>query len=110
MRAGDSITATVTASSTTSGTATLVNHSTGQTVSHSFTGQPALCQEVRLSYKTYNGSHPNHVLLQNAEWIVEDFEEVCPISHLHHSDSSDRTSGQLARSPVELRHGNLHRR
>ncbi|CDO72003.1 hypothetical protein BN946_scf184943.g38 [Trametes cinnabarina] len=56
VRAGDSITATVTASSTTSGTATLINHSTGQQVSHSFSRQPALCQE-------------------NAEWIVEDFEE-----------------------------------
>ncbi|KAI0628022.1 aspergillopepsin [Trametes polyzona] len=53
---GNQITATVTASSRTGGTATLINHSTGQQVSHSFSGQPALCQE-------------------NAEWIVEDFEE-----------------------------------
>ncbi|KAI0350815.1 aspergillopepsin [Trametes cingulata] len=53
---GNSITVTVTASSLTSGTATIINHSTGQQVSHSFSGQPALCQE-------------------NAEWIVEDFEE-----------------------------------
>ncbi|KAI8970725.1 acid proteinase [Trametes punicea] len=56
VHAGDSITATVTATSTTGGTATLINHSTGQQVSHTFSGQPALCE-------------------QNAEWIVEDFEE-----------------------------------
>ncbi|EJF61933.1 acid proteinase [Dichomitus squalens] len=56
VRSGDSITATVTATSLTGGTATLVNHRSGQTVSHTFSGQPALCQE-------------------NAEWIVEDFEE-----------------------------------
>ncbi|PIL34607.1 hypothetical protein GSI_03386 [Ganoderma sinense ZZ0214-1] len=54
--AGNSITATVVATSLTGGTATLINHSTGQTVSHTFSGQPALCQE-------------------NAEWIVEDFSE-----------------------------------
>ena len=53
---GNSITVSVTASSRTGGTATIVNHSTGQQVSHTFSGQPALCQE-------------------NAEWIVEDFEE-----------------------------------
>ncbi|KAH9940061.1 acid proteinase [Epithele typhae] len=52
---GNSITVSVVATSTTGGTATIVNHSTGQTVSHTFSGQPALCQE-------------------NAEWIVEDFE------------------------------------
>ncbi|KAI0824360.1 acid proteinase [Trametes gibbosa] len=56
LSAGNSITVTVTATSRTGGTATIVNHSTGQQVSHSFSGQPALCQE-------------------NAEWIVEDFEE-----------------------------------
>lgn len=54
--AGNSITVSVTATSRTGGTATIVNHSTGQTVSHTFSGQPALCQE-------------------NAEWIVEDFSE-----------------------------------
>ena len=53
---GNSITVSVTATSLTGGTATIVNHSTGQTVSHTFSGQPSLCQE-------------------NAEWIVEDFEE-----------------------------------
>ncbi|KAI8977717.1 aspergillopepsin [Trametes punicea] len=53
---GDTITATVTATSTTSGTATLINHSTGRWVSHSFSDQPALCE-------------------QNAEWVVEDYQE-----------------------------------
>ena len=56
LSAGDSITASVVATSLTGGTATLINHSTGQQVSHTFSGQPALCQ-------------------QNAEWIVEDFSE-----------------------------------
>ena len=56
LHAGDSITASVVATSLTGGTATLINHSTGQQVSHTFSGQPALCQE-------------------NAEWIVEDFSE-----------------------------------
>ncbi|KAI0035573.1 aspergillopepsin [Vararia minispora EC-137] len=65
VRAGDSITTTVTATSLTSGTATIVNHSTGQTVSHTFSGQPSLCQE-------------------NAEWIVEDFQQgnsLVPLSN-----------------------------
>ncbi|KAH9847721.1 aspergillopepsin [Lenzites betulinus] len=56
LSAGNSVTVSVTATSKTGGTATIVNHSTGQTVSHTFSGQPSLCQE-------------------NAEWIVEDFEE-----------------------------------
>ncbi|EIW52514.1 aspergillopepsin [Trametes versicolor FP-101664 SS1] len=56
LAAGNSITVSVTATSRTGGTATIVNHSTGQTVSHTFSGQPALCE-------------------QDAEWIVEDFEE-----------------------------------
>jgi Peptidase A4 family len=52
--AGDSIEITVTASSTTSGVATLTNLGTGQSVSHTFENQDAaLC-------------------LTNAEWIVED--------------------------------------
>ncbi|KAI0656093.1 acid proteinase [Cubamyces menziesii] len=65
VHAGDSITATVTATSKTGGTATLINHTTGKQVSHSFSGQPSLCQE-------------------NAEWIVEDFEEgggLVPLSN-----------------------------
>ena len=54
--AGDVITTTVTASSTTSGTAVIENVSTGQTVTKSLSSSSALCEE-------------------NAEWIVEDFEE-----------------------------------
>ncbi|GJE96348.1 peptidase G1 domain-containing protein [Phanerochaete sordida] len=52
----DSITATVTATSRTSGTATLENTSTGQTVSVEIQSSSSLCQ-------------------QDAEWIVEDYEE-----------------------------------
>lgn len=54
--AGNSVTVTVTASSKTSGTAKITNNSTGKTVTHTFSGQPSLCE-------------------YNAEWIVEDFEE-----------------------------------
>ena len=54
--AGDTVTVTVTATSKTGGTATITNKSTGKTVSHTFSGQPSLCE-------------------YNAEWIVEDFEE-----------------------------------
>ena len=56
IRAGDNISATVIADSLTSGTATIVNYSTGQEVTKILTSQPALCQE-------------------NAEWIVEDYTE-----------------------------------
>jgi hypothetical protein len=62
---GDLITATIVATSTTSGTATLYNSRTKQTVSTTLTGQPALC-------------------LQNAEWIVEDFsydDEPVPLAN-----------------------------
>lgn len=57
LSAGDKIKVTVDASSLTSGTATIENLTTGQTVSHSFSGETAgsLCET-------------------NAEWIVEDFE------------------------------------
>ncbi|KAH9847714.1 peptidase A4 family-domain-containing protein [Lenzites betulinus] len=54
--AGDSITASVTATSTTSGTATLINHSTGQHATQTFSDQALLC-------------------LTNADWIVEDFDD-----------------------------------
>ena len=63
--AGDSVKVTVTASSKTGGTATITNESTGKTVSHTFSGQPALCE-------------------YDAEWIVEDFEEgggLVPLSN-----------------------------
>ncbi|RPD55201.1 aspergillopepsin [Lentinus tigrinus ALCF2SS1-7] len=53
--AGDTVTVSVTATSLSDGTATITNESTGQTVSHTFSGQPSLCE-------------------YNAEWIVEDFE------------------------------------
>lgn len=53
---GDQIKMSINALSKTSGSAILENLTTGQTVSHNFTGQAhALCEE-------------------NAEWIVEDFE------------------------------------
>jgi len=54
--AGNSITVTVTASSTKAGTAVITNNTTGKTVTQSLTSTAALCEE-------------------NAEWIVEDFEE-----------------------------------
>ena len=53
-KAGEEIEVTVTASSKTSGKATITNKSSGKTVSHTFSGQPALCEF-------------------DAEWIVEDF-------------------------------------
>jgi hypothetical protein len=54
--AGDQITVTVTASSTSSGTAVIENLSNGQTVTKDLSSDYALCE-------------------YNAEWIVEDFEE-----------------------------------
>ena len=51
LAAGDVIRTTVVATSLTSGSAVLENLSTGQTVSHTFSNQPSLCQA-------------------NAEWIV----------------------------------------
>ncbi|KAG8843532.1 hypothetical protein FRB96_003923 [Tulasnella sp. 330] len=54
--AGDSITTTVTATSTKAGTAVITNNTTGKTVTKSLTSTYALCEE-------------------NAEWIVEDYEE-----------------------------------
>lgn len=56
--AGDSVKVTIDATSTTAGTASVENLSTGVTVTHTFSGESdALCEE-------------------NAEWIVEDFTEV----------------------------------
>ena len=46
----------MTATSKTGGTATIENVTKGKTVTHTFSGQPSLCE-------------------YNAEWIVEDFEE-----------------------------------
>lgn len=53
---GDSVTLTVTAQTRTSGTVTLINNSKGKSVTKSITSPYALCE-------------------QDAEWIVEDFEE-----------------------------------
>ncbi|KAL1984140.1 hypothetical protein VTN96DRAFT_9445 [Rasamsonia emersonii] len=55
--AGNTIKVTVDATSTSAGTATVENVSTGQTVTHSFSGESA------------------HLCEYNAEWIVEDFSE-----------------------------------
>lgn len=54
--AGDSVTLTVTASSTTSGTVVITNNSKNQSVNQTVSSSDALCG-------------------QDAEWIVEDFEE-----------------------------------
>ncbi|KAK8016679.1 aspergillopepsin-2 [Apiospora rasikravindrae] len=56
IKAGDTVTMTVTASSKTGGTAVIQNESTGQTATHTFAAQSAALCET------------------NAEWIVEDFE------------------------------------
>ena len=53
---GDSVTLTVTATSTKAGTAVITNNSKGKTVTQHITSRSALCE-------------------QDAEWIVEDFEE-----------------------------------
>ena len=53
---GDSVRVTVTAASTKSGTAKIENLTTGKTVTKSITSSSALCE-------------------QDAEWIVEDYEE-----------------------------------
>ncbi|KAI9664880.1 MAG: hypothetical protein M1821_006328 [Bathelium mastoideum] len=56
--AGDSVKLTIVATSTSSGTATIENITKGKTVSHTFSSQSdKLCET-------------------NAEWIVEDFEEI----------------------------------
>jgi hypothetical protein len=55
--AGNTIKVTATATSTSAGSVTITNESTGKTVTHSFSGESGkLCET-------------------NAEWIVEDFEE-----------------------------------
>ncbi|KAI0040158.1 hypothetical protein FA95DRAFT_1612018 [Auriscalpium vulgare] len=56
IKAGDTITVTVTASSTKAGKAVIENVTTGKTVTKSLTSSSALCE-------------------QDAEWIVEDYEE-----------------------------------
>lgn len=56
INSGDVIKLTVTATSTTSGSAVIENLTSGQQVSKDITSRSALC-------------------LENAEWIVEDYEE-----------------------------------
>ena len=72
--AGDSVTATVKATSKTGGTATIKNNTKGKSVTHTFSGQPSLCQ-------------------YDAEWIVEDFEEN---DGWHHLLSSEHTNADLS--------------
>jgi len=88
--AGNTIKVTVTASSTTSGTAVIENVSTGQTVSKSITSSSALCEE-------------------NAEWIVEDYEEngsLVPLANFgtvtFTSASASTTSGSVGPSGATL--------
>lgn len=75
--AGDIITVTVDASSSSAGTATVENVSTGQTVTHSFSGETdKLCE-------------------YNAEWIVEDFESngsLVPFANFGTVTFSDATA------------------
>jgi len=59
VNAGDTISVSVTASSLSAGTAVITNESTGESVSKSLTAP----------------SSSSHLAGENAEWIVEDFEE-----------------------------------
>ncbi|KKA31244.1 hypothetical protein TD95_002733 [Thielaviopsis punctulata] len=80
VNAGDVITVTVTATSSTSGSAVIENHSTGQSVTHSFHDQSVALSQVY------------------AEWIVEDFEygsSLIPFAEfgsVTFTDSSAQTS------------------
>ena len=71
--AGDSVTLTVTASSTTSGKAVITNNTKGKTVTHTFTGgvDGTLCET-------------------NAEWIVEVRDFVVASEMMPHADPSYR--------------------
>ena len=83
---GDSVALSVVATSTTSGTAKIENLSTGQTGSKQITSSSALCQE-------------------NAEWIVEDFEEgssLVPFANFNSvgfTGASAKTSGGNSYGP-----------
>ncbi|EIW83513.1 acidic protease 1 [Coniophora puteana RWD-64-598 SS2] len=73
---GDVITVTVTASSKTAGTAVIENTTTGKKVSKALTSSSALCE-------------------QDAEWIVEDFEEgggLVPFANFGTVTFSDATA------------------
>ncbi|EIW79506.1 hypothetical protein CONPUDRAFT_125822 [Coniophora puteana RWD-64-598 SS2] len=97
IHAGDSITLTVTASSTTTGTAVIINNTTGKKVSKSLSNSNALC-------------------LENAEWIVEDFEEgsslveLCDFGTVKFTDAyatteSGETVGVSGASTIDLKQG-----
>ena len=78
-KAGDHVTVSVTATSKTSGKATITNKSTGKTVSNTFTGQKALCEE-------------------DAEWIVEDFSvggKLVPFANFGKVEFADATATTL---------------
>ncbi|KAH9895592.1 aspergillopepsin [Cubamyces lactineus] len=82
--AGDEITTVVVATSLTSGTATIINHSTGQQVEHSFDlPDLPLCQ-------------------QDAEWIVEDFEQggLVPFANFDTVTFTDASAGTSASGEV----------
>ena len=92
--AGDSITMTVTASSTTGGKATLTNNTKGKTVSKTFSAQSAaLCE-------------------QNAEWIVEDFQQgssLVPFANfgtITFTGSSTNKGGVSGATIIDLKQGN----
>ncbi|KAI0058826.1 hypothetical protein BV25DRAFT_1840686 [Artomyces pyxidatus] len=81
--AGDTITVTVTASSTTKGKAIIENVSSGQTVTKSLTSSSALCE-------------------QDAEWIVEDYEEGSSLVPLANFGSVTFTDATAATSSGPL--------
>lgn len=78
--AGDNITTTVSTTSTTDGTAEIINNTTGETVSMPLTSTYALCR-------------------QNAEWIVEDYEEgnsLVPLANFGTVTFADASAGLVA--------------
>ncbi len=84
-KAGDVVSMSVTATSKTAGTAMIENLTSGKTVSKSIKGTSTLCEE-------------------NAEWIVEDFEEIdnegnaslVPLSNWGTVVFSNATAGTLS--------------
>ncbi|PIL35337.1 hypothetical protein GSI_02062 [Ganoderma sinense ZZ0214-1] len=82
-KAGDTVTVTVAASSKTGGKATIKNHRTGKTVSHTFSGQPALCE-------------------YDAEWIVEDFSSggLVPFANFGEVTFTDASATTVAGKTV----------
>ena len=88
----------VTATSKTAGKATITNKSTGKTVSHTFSGQPSLCEE-------------------DAEWIVEDFSvggKLVPFANFSKVEFTDATAhtpagktvGPAGATLIDLVHNN----